>query len=72
MVKKITEGWVVPFAGSRKWHYFREEGRSLCGNYALLVKTPEANPEQGKDDSPDNCSACRKKLKKLQEKGKVT
>lgn len=57
------EGWTWVY-GSRKWHYFIE-GMSLCRKWALL-----GNPslEQGNDDSPDNCTACRKILEKRRKK----
>jgi len=51
-----TEGWKW-IVNAPKWHYFRD-GRSLCGKWMCLGKSFE----QGNDDSPDNCVACRKKL----------
>lgn len=51
------EGWGNPLT-SKKWHYF-SQGRSLCGRWAfwgeLII---------GHDDSPDNCTACKKRLAK--------
>lgn len=58
----MREGWNWLF-NSSKWHYFRE-GRSLCGKWMTL-----GNPEyqQGNDNSPDNCAACKRKLLKERE-----
>ena len=54
------EGWTWLY-NSKKWHYFRD-GRSLCGKWGRFG-SPDTL-EQGKDDSPDNCAVCRKKLAK--------
>lgn len=54
-----TEGWTY-LTNSRKWHYF-VDGRSLCKRFMLFI-IPEL--EQGTDDSPDNCKACKEKLLK--------
>ena len=55
------EGWGLP-ALSRKWHYFR-------GKWALCRKWLFGGPlEQGKDDSPENCADCRRRLLKEREK----
>ena len=59
--RKTGWGWVI---GSRKWHYFDEEGYSLCKKW---YKFTDGALEQGNDNSPDNCSMCRKKLLKQQE-----
>lgn len=63
VVKSATEGWNW-LLNSSKWHYFRG-GRSLCGNWLGLGLTEY---QQGNDESPDNCKACRKKLVKEKEK----
>jgi len=55
------EGWVY-IDGARKWHYVRADGRSVCGRWLYLGS---AEPQQGKNDSPDNCPGCMKKLAKL-------
>lgn len=52
----MKEGWTW-LSNSTKWHYF-VDGISLCGKWRLLVT---GDLEQGKDDSPDNCAACKKK-----------
>lgn len=53
------EGWGFVNA-SPKAHYF-VDGKSLCGKWLILGKT---NLEQGKDESPDNCTGCKKALRK--------
>jgi hypothetical protein len=54
----IKEGWgYLQNVGSNKWHYFKDDGRSLCGRFMNL----SSRLEQGNDESPDNCAACRKK-----------
>jgi len=53
----MTEGWGFP--RSRKAHYF-VDGMSLCNKYGFY----RGSLEQGNDDSPDNCAACRRKLAK--------
>ena len=58
MVSKTKEGW-VNIIGSTRWHYIRES-RSLCGRWLYLGN--DAFLEQGNNDSPDNCAACRRKL----------
>ncbi len=56
-----AEGWTW-LLNSRRWHYFRG-GRSLCGGFMLLSSKAL---EQGEDDAPENCAACRRKrLKEL-------
>lgn len=56
-----TEGWVYFPGLSKKWHYcINDRGnRSLCGGFGALTM---ATAEQGKNDHPDNCKACQKKL----------
>lgn len=60
------EGWnYIMDTGSMrksKWHYFKEDGRSLCGR-AMIFNNK--NAEQGNDDSSDNCAACKRKKKQL-------
>lgn len=57
------EGWGFP-RGSNKAHYFLEDGKSLCGRWGFYL----GSKEQGNDDSPDNCTACKKALKRRREK----
>lgn len=65
--KPGREGWGFP-GGSKKAHYFIIEPgaaftNSLCSKWGFYGGLTE----QGNDDSPDNCSACKKMLKKIQE-----
>ena len=55
----IKEGWGWLF-NADKWHYFRD-GQSLCRKWALLSASAL---EQGNNNSPTNCLACRKVLDK--------
>jgi hypothetical protein len=55
--ENLSNGWGLPSA-SRKWHFFANEARSLCGKWFYLG--PREKPEQmggGKDD----CAVCVKK-----------
>lgn len=55
---EVKEGWGFP-GRSNKAHYFVDT-MSLCRNWGLYF-----GPfEQGKDNSPDNCATCMKKLAK--------
>jgi hypothetical protein len=58
------EGWYC-LSNAPKWHYF-VDGRSLCGKWMTFENDPNAF-EQGKNDLPSNCAACRKKLLKRME-----
>jgi DNA-directed RNA polymerase subunit RPC12/RpoP len=58
----LKEGWVW-FLNSKKAHYVKEL-RALCGRWMYLG----SSFEQGKDDSPDNCTECRRRLIKMREK----
>lgn len=62
MTESFTEGWwnPRPMSMASKWHYFIN-GRSLCGKWMTLGKT---KLEQGNDESPDNCAACRERKAK--------
>jgi len=64
-MKTEKEGWAYVhylYGVTRKAHYIKDN-RSLCGRYIWL-----GDVEEGKDDSPDNCASCKRKLKKLKEK----
>ena len=52
------EGWAY-LLNARKWHYFKADGRSVCGKWMRLGIS---GAEQGNNDSADNCVACRRKL----------
>jgi hypothetical protein len=62
----MNEGWGW-LMNSRKWHYFVEK-KSLCGKWAIFK---DDDLEQGDDGSPDNCVACKRKLKSRQERENV-
>lgn len=64
MSKKRHEGWVF-IDGSPKWHYVKEDGRSLCRRWLYLGST---EPELGNDDSKDNCKGCGTALAKAKAK----
>ena len=57
------EGWGFP-RGSQKAHYFQEDGMSLCRKWGFY----RGDKEQGNDDSPDNCIACKKALQRRKAK----
>ena len=55
------QGW-HKLVNARKWHFFDEDGRSLCGKWLTF-----ANPELFEDeqhDHPENCAACRRAHRK--------
>ena len=71
----MAEGWGKP-KYSNKWHYFLDDGMSLCGKFGFYC----GDTEEGNDDSADNCTACKKALQrrkakeainKLQTEGKI-
>ena len=54
----LTGWWnPEPWRSTSKFHYVGLDGRSLCGRWGYLA----GDIEEGKDDHPDNCAACRKK-----------
>ena len=59
MAAVTDKGWGFPTRAARKAHYFREDGRSLCGRYGSFgIRTdPETTGA-----SPDDCAACRRRL----------
>ena len=57
MKESYKEGWGLPNM-SRKWHYFINT-LSLCRKYGFYG----GYLEQGNNESPDNCLACRKMKK---------
>ncbi len=64
--KSGREGWAFP-GGSRKAHYFIIEPGAVMGTSLYRKYGFYGGPtEQGNDDSPDNCGAC-KKLKRIME-----
>jgi len=60
---KPRKGWGFPL-NSKRAHYF-VDGRSLCGKWMFFGDLEDFN-----DDSSDNCTACKKALKKLREQEK--
>lgn len=58
-------GWgnPQPFSGRSKFHYYDEDGRSLCHKWARLGGQPEV--EEGMDDHSDNCAECKRRKAKL-------
>lgn len=60
----MVEGWGKP-KGAKKWHYFGQDRRSLCGSYAWFGNVLL----QGDDIHPDNCKNCERKLQKLRSDG---
>ena len=57
------EGWLYP-PRLRKAHYFRADGRSLCGKYASFGAPRSAFEPDNGSASPNDCKACRTKLDK--------
>ena len=62
------DGWAAVFNVSRKWHYFKDDRRSLCGKFLSLG----SSFEKGNEGSRDNCAECRRRLAAIAEarKGK--
>lgn len=57
-------GWgnPSPFSARSKWHYFGEDGRSLCGKWGRFAGQPQV--EEGRDDHADNCAECKRRRAK--------
>lgn len=58
-----NEGWQYLF-NARKCHYFKLDGRSLCGRWLLLVGGANRSPELG-FRTKDDCAGCVRKLPKI-------
>jgi hypothetical protein len=58
------EGWTW-LINARKWHYFKDNSRSLCGRW---LKMGNPTLEQGNDKSPDNCKTCLRRLESIRAK----
>jgi hypothetical protein len=59
----IERGWGY-LRNSPKFHYFdRHTGMSACGRWMRLGSMDDL--EDSNDDSLENCSACRRKVKKI-------
>jgi hypothetical protein len=59
--KKPETGWgnPDPYRTTSKFHYFDEDGRSLCGKWGRALGHPTV--EEGMDVHVDNCAACQRK-----------
>lgn len=59
--ESAKEGWGRN-PNMNKWHYFVEGAdMTLCRQWFVFI-VPFL--EQGKDDHPDNCAKCKRKLEK--------
>ena len=56
------EGWGVEKPDRKKTYCYYVGSTSLCRKWGFYF----GEVEQGEDDHPDNCKACKKKLKKRQ------
>jgi len=64
--REILPGWGKPDDSvSRKWHYFMQDGRSLCGKIGFY----RGPTEDSNDDSSDDCAECCKRLARSRAKG---
>lgn len=61
------QGW-AKLDNARKWHWFKSTmgNTSLCGKYMVLRKP--AMLEEERDDDPNNCPMCMKRLSNLKAK----
>lgn len=66
-VPYTTRGWgnPDPYSTRSKFHYFTYFGMSLCHRWHRFAGKPDV--EDDKDDHPDNCSTCKKKVAKYRE-----
>lgn len=58
--EKTATGWNW-IVGSRKWHWFGQDGVSLCRKWMIFSN---ADAQEGNDESVDNCTACKRLLKR--------
>lgn len=62
--ERVAEGWFGP-SGSRKFHYFGDDLRALCGKWMLWAHPQDVgmdwNMAQGFNCEGD-CATCSKKL----------
>lgn len=66
-MNKKPKGWGKPDS-STKWHYFDNSSMSLCHKWGFYF----GHAEDSHDDSPDNCSACKKRKAALDRKEPTT
>ena len=59
----MAQGWYYVM-NSPKWHYFKDDTRSICGRWWVPALN-EKSLEDDKDESPDNCKGCLKKVRTL-------
>jgi hypothetical protein len=61
----VEIGWgnPRPFDTRSKFHFYAEDGRSLCGKWARFTGQPEV--ETGMDDHSDNCAKCKRRKAKV-------
>lgn len=57
---QLAEGWVA-IDGAGKWHWTEADRRVLCRRW-LYLGTVAGDPT--KDDHPENCQLCLKRLVK--------
>jgi len=57
----VKTGWwnPAPFSSRSNFHYVGEDGRTLCRRWLYMGV---GTVEEGHNDHPDNCMACRVKL----------
>lgn len=55
-----AHGWYGP-PNSRRWHYFGDDGRSLCGKW-LVVAWDAALIDKAYGPANGDCAACERKL----------
>lgn len=65
---KQKEGWGKIY-NAPKWHYFKPDGRSLCGRWLALGDPMWDKNNDPTVKGPDTCMACHTKLLKLETKG---
>lgn len=56
-----------PFRSTSKFHYYGEDGRSLCGKWGRIAGQPTV--EEGMDDHRHNCADCKRRKAKLNARG---
>lgn len=63
MAKK-EQGWgnPRPYDSRSKFHYFAQDGRSLCGRWGRFAGQPAV--EDTDDGHSENCAACKKRVAK--------
>lgn len=57
---KAGWNWLL---NARKWHYFHEDGRSLCGKWWMMGHNDDAKPEAEVREI-SRCAECKRRLAK--------